>query len=45
MSVVTGTVEYKLGVAPLTGCEFSYSVNELNTVLHMFTAVRKTGGV
>lgn len=33
MSVAAGTINYQLGTAPVTGCGFSYSADELNTAL------------
>lgn len=33
MTIATGTIEYQLGTAPVTGCGLSYSNAELNTAL------------
>jgi hypothetical protein len=33
MSVAAGTINYQLGTAPVTGCGFSYSADELDTAL------------
>lgn len=33
MSVAAGTINYQLGTAPVIGCGFSYSADELNTAL------------
>ncbi|EKD29209.1 MAG: hypothetical protein ACD_79C00015G0002 [uncultured bacterium] len=33
MSITAGTIQYKLGTFPVTGCGFSYSESELDTAL------------
>jgi len=33
MTIATGTIQYQLGTAPVTGCGFSYSADELDTAL------------
>lgn len=33
MTIAIGTIEYQLGTAPVTGCGFSYSADELDTAL------------
>ena len=33
MTIATGTIQYQLGTAPVTGCGFSYSDVELDTAL------------
>ena len=33
MTIAAGTIQYQLGTAPVTGCGFSYSVDELGTAL------------
>lgn len=33
MTIATGTVQYQLGTAPVTGCGFSYSAPELDSAL------------
>lgn len=33
MTIATGTVQYQLGTAPVTGCGFSYSAYELDSAL------------
>lgn len=33
MSIATGTINYQLGTAPVTGYGFSYSADELDTAL------------
>jgi len=34
MKIATGTIEYQTGSAPVTGCGFSYSADELDTALY-----------
>jgi hypothetical protein len=41
MTIAAGTIQYQLGTAPVTGCDFSYFADELNTALYGFSAVRK----
>jgi hypothetical protein len=33
MTIAAGTIQYQLGTAPVTGCGFSYSADELDTAL------------
>lgn len=33
MTIAAGTIQYQLGIAPVTGCGFSYSADELDTAL------------
>jgi len=33
MTLAAGTVEYTLGTAPVTGCGFSWTAEELDTAL------------
>ncbi|MFH1009112.1 MAG: hypothetical protein V1800_16685 [Candidatus Latescibacterota bacterium] len=33
MTIASGTIQYQLGTAPVTGCGFSYSASELDTAL------------
>jgi hypothetical protein len=33
MTIAAGTINYQLGTAPVTGCGFSYSADELDTAL------------
>lgn len=33
VSIAIGTIQYQLGTAPVTGCGFSYSVEEMDTAL------------
>ena len=33
MTIASGTLEYQLGTAPVTGCGFSYSGDEFDTAL------------
>lgn len=33
MTIAAGTIQYELGTAPVTGCGFSYSADELDTAL------------
>lgn len=33
MTIAAGTIQYRLGAAPVTGCGFSYTANELDTAL------------
>lgn len=33
MTIASGTLEYQLGTAPVTGCGFSYSTTDLDAAL------------
>lgn len=33
MTIATGSIQYQLGTAPVTGCGFSYSADEFDTAL------------